>query len=149
MEKLEKILGLYVASLRAISIIHQQNHWLSKGENSYGNHLLFERVYTSATEDLDLAAEKIIGVYGESCLAYELQTELLGRVLSKYKNLSTDRVTQSVSVEKEFLKFSQQVYDGLSDGSLGESMTLGVDDMIMAIASNRETAIYLLNQSKK
>lgn len=85
MEKCFKVAALYVATLKALALIHQHNHWTTKGEMFYGDHLLFERLYNSTLENLDLAAEKFIGVFSDECLNYDLQTELLHKVLLKYK----------------------------------------------------------------
>lgn len=144
MEKCCKIAALYIATLQAITIINRHNHWTTKGSNFYGEHLLFDRLYNSSTEDLDLSAEKYIGLFGEECLNYELQTELLGKVLSKYNNLEGSPVEMSLAAEKEFLKFSQNAYNCFKEEG---KLTLGLDDMIMSIASKREEAVYLLQQT--
>jgi DNA-binding ferritin-like protein len=78
---MEKVAALYIACLKAMTLIHQHNHWTTKGEDFYGDHLLFERIYKSAQENLDLAAEKFIGVLGEECMDYKLQADLLNKVL--------------------------------------------------------------------
>jgi len=146
MEKHHKVAALYIATLKAISLIHQQNHWVSKGKNFYGNHLLFERLYKSSQEDLDSAAEKFIGLFGDDCLNYDLQIELLTKVLSKYKNLEGSNVAMSIAIEKDFIKLSQEAYKLFRDVN---QMSLGLDDLIMSISSNREEAIYLLQQILK
>jgi hypothetical protein len=50
----------------------------------------------------------------------------------------------SLEIEKEFLKFSSVAYDRFEAAG---HLTLGLDDMIMAIASSREEAVYLLQQT--
>ena len=143
MDKCTQVANLLVASLKALSLIHQYNHWTTKGDSFYGDHLLFERVYDSALEDLDLAAEKVIGVFGVEAVDYEMQTDLLNKVLSKYKKLSDDPAQLSLTVEKEFIKLCKDAYDCFEKE---EKMTLGLDDMIMSISGNREEAVYLLQQ---
>lgn len=146
MDKNIKIAALFIASLKGMALIHQHSHWTTKGIAFYGDHLLFERLYNSALKDLDLIAEKFIGLFGDNVLNYDLQTELLSRVLSKYKNLEGSPLEMSLTIEKEFLKFSQQTYNLFeSEGDL----TLGLDDAIMSIASNREESVYLLQQALK
>lgn len=146
MDKCNKVASLYIATLKAMALIHQHNHWTTKGAAFYGDHLLFERLYNSAIKDLDLAAEKFMGLFGEDCLDYDMQTDLLNKVLSKYKNLEGSPVDMSLSVEKEFLKFSREAYDCFErEGRL----SLGLDDMVMAIASQREESVYLLQQVLK
>lgn len=144
MDKCYKIAGLYVASLQAMAIIHTRNHWLSKGDSFYSKHLLFERLYDSALEDLDSAAEKFIGIFGPECLDLSMQTEFINKALSKYKILEGDPLAQSLAFEKDFVKFSKDAYDCFEEEG---KMTLGLDDMIMAIASNREESVYLLQQN--
>jgi DNA-binding ferritin-like protein len=146
MEKCFKVAALYVATLKAIALIHQHNHWTTKGEMFYGDHLLFERLYNSTLENLDLAAEKFIGVFGDECLDYDLQAELLHKVLLKYKNLDGSPAEMSLAAEKDFIKFSDEAYNCFENEG---RLSLGLDDMIMEIASKREEAVYLLQQTLK
>jgi DNA-binding ferritin-like protein len=144
MDKCCKVAALYIASLKAMSIIHQHNHWTAKGSDSYGGHLLFERLYDSVLENLDTAAEKFMGIFGAECLDYTFQVELLNKVLLKYKALVGTPAEMSLSVEKDFIKFSQDAYKCFEDEG---KMTLGLDDMIMSISGKREEAVYLLQQT--
>jgi len=144
MNKCQKVAALYIATLKSIALIHQHGHWTTQSDTFYSEHLLFERIYDSALEDLDLAAEKFIGVLGTEVMDYAFQAELLNKVLLKYKNLEGSPVEMSLTIENDFLKFSQSAYDCFEEE--GE-MTLGLDDMIMAIASKREESVYLLQQS--
>jgi DNA-binding ferritin-like protein len=146
MDKCSKTAALYIATLKAISLIHQHSHWTTKGLLFYGDHLLFERIYKSALEDLDLAAEKFIGLFGEDCLNYQLQADLLNKVILKYKGLEGKQLAMSLAIEKDFLKFSKDAYNCFEEEG---TLTLGLDDMVMAIASNREGAVYLLQQAMK
>jgi len=144
MDKYEKIAALYIATLKAMALIHQHNHWTTHGEIFYAEHLLFEKIYKSSLENLDLAAEKFIGLFEENFLNYEFQAELLNKVLLKYKNIQNSPVELSLMIEKDFLKLSDDAYNFFKeDGEL----SLGLDDMIMSIASNREESVYLLKQT--
>ena len=143
MDKCYQMAALYVASLKAIVQIHQHNHWTTKGENFYGDHLLFSKIYDSAIEDLDLAAEKFIGVFSVECLDYDNQFSLLNKILSKYSALSHDPVKMSITIEKDFLKMSQSARKCFESEN---KLTLGLDDMLASIASSREEAVYLLKQ---
>jgi DNA-binding ferritin-like protein len=144
MDKSCKIGALYIASLKGMALIHQHNHWTTKGEAFYGDHLLFERLYNSTLENLDLAAEKFVGLFGDQCLNYDLQADLLHKFLLKYKNLEGSPVQMSLECEKDFLKFSKEAYNALEDSG---ALTLGLDDMLMEIASKREESCYLLQQT--
>jgi DNA-binding ferritin-like protein len=119
-------------------------HWLTNGKTFYGDHLLFERIYNSAIEDLDMAAEKFIGLFGDECLDYDLQTSLLNGVLLKYNNLEGSPQQMSLAIERDFIKFGDTIYKLFEEE---DKLTMGLDDALTAIASNRETSIYLLQQS--
>lgn len=146
MDKCSKIAALYIATLKGMALIHTNNHWTTKGANFYGDHLLFERIYNSALENLDLAAEKFVGLFGTDCLNYDLQVEFLNKVLVKYKNLEGSPLSMSLAVEKDFIKLSQDAYNCFEEEG---RLTLGLDDTLTAIVSKREESIYLLQQSLK
>jgi len=142
MERVEELCCYYVALIRSIYLVHQNHHWITKGKNFYGNHLLFERIYKSATEDADLAAEKFTGLFGTDVLDLNLQAQMIGKIMGNFA--SGDPIEGSLKIEKKFLDFSEKFYNTIKDEG---KMTLGLDDMIMAIASNREGAVYLLKQA--
>lgn len=145
MDKNVKVAALYVATLKAIYLIHQQNHWLTKGNDFYGDHLLFQRIYESAQEDVDGAAEKMVALFGDECLDYTLQADLLNKVLLKYSDLCDDPIACSLAIEQDFIKFSKVAYDHFEKEGV---MTLGLDDFIMATASSREESVYLLTRAQ-
>ena len=144
MDKCCKKAALYVSILKSMAIIHQQSHWTAKGESFYGKHLLFEKIYDSALENLDLAAEKFIGTFGPECVDYAVQMTCLNKILSKYAKMASNPLQISLQIEKDFLAFSKEAYDCFEEEG---KLSLGIDDMIMSIASDREEAVYLLQQS--
>lgn len=146
MDKCSKTAALYIATLKAMYLIHQHNHWTTKGLSFYGDHLMFQRLYESVQTDLDSAAEKFIGLLGDECIRYDLQTDLLNKVLLRFKSLEGSPAHLSLSIEKEFLKFAQTAYNCFEEEG---KLTMGLDDMLMSVSSNRETAVYLLNQKMK
>lgn len=141
---LKEICAKYVAFLRALYVLHQNHHWVTQGAGFYQNHLLFERIYKTAQENADLAAEKFIGLFGAESLAVDAHPKLMMEILNSYKGKSL--VEASLAAEKDFLGFSDKVYSEFK-GNLKDKMTLGLDDMIMSIASQREESVYLLQSS--
>ena len=142
MDRVEELCGYYTAFLRCIYLQHQNSHWITNGNDFYGNHLLFERIYKSAAENADLAAEKFIGLFGLDTLDLHAQAQMIGKILAKYS--SGMPLDSSLEIEKKFLAFSEKFYEVVEkDGK----MSLGLDDMIMHIASDREGAVYLLKQA--
>jgi len=139
---MEDLCNFYLAFLRSLYLIHQNHHWLTHGENFYGNHLLFERIYQSAQENTDLAAEKFVGLF-KNCITVQRQCQYINTICLKYNQGSENFIHNSLVAEKEFLEFSDVFYKKLK---AQKQMSLGLDDMIMSIASAREEAVYLLSQ---
>jgi DNA-binding ferritin-like protein len=146
MEKVWKLSNLYLGTLRELALIHQHSHWTTKGSTFYGDHLVFERVYKSAAEDADLVAEKLIGVFGGKSVSFDLQHGIMHKVSKRYSGLREQPVEMSLKAEKDFITLSDYFYDFLEKEN---KMTLGLDDMIMSVASNREASCYLLQQMLK
>jgi len=144
MQKIEELANMYVAYLRAIYLTHQNSHWITKGQVFYGNHLLFERIYKTSSDNADSAAERMIGLFGSDALDPQLQLQYIHKILEK--SSGDDPMETSMKIEKQFLQFSQAFYDTVKkEGKL----SLGLDDLVMSIASNREEAVYLLGQASK
>ncbi len=137
----------YVAFLRSLYLIHQNHHWLASGASFYGNHLLFERIYKSAAENADLAAEKFIGLFGSEALGVAEQPKLIHDILENHtasnSNLNS-LIAASIDAEKEFVAFAEDFYNQLKQS---DQISIGLDDMVMGISSDRETSLYLLQQA--
>ncbi len=143
MDKCNLMASTYLAFLRAIYMTHQHNHWTTKSKSFYGNHLLFQRLYESAQENADMAAEKFIGILGGEFLDFKNQSDAVSKILTRYASVS-DQFEMSLKIEQDFLKFSKIAYDCFEGN---KKMTFGLDDMIMSIASKREESVYLLKQT--
>ena len=142
MEKLQESCLGYISGLRMIYLLHQNHHWICSGNDFYGNHLLFERIYTSAQENADAAAEKFVGLFGKECLDLSAQAESIAKMLKTF--CGDDYLESSLRAEEFFLKYAQEFFDSLK---ASEDMTLGLDDLLMSISNTREEAIYLLKQA--
>jgi DNA-binding ferritin-like protein len=141
MKSVEELCQYYMSFIRAIGILHQNGHWTTRGENFYGNHLMLERVYKSILDDMDLMAEKFIGLFGKDCLDLHAQSQIIPKLLDKYVGMN-DPLEASLAGEKDFIEFSEHFYETLK---AEDKMSLGLDDAIMAVASKREEAVYLLS----
>lgn len=137
-----QIMSEYLDHLRAMYMVHQNNHWETNGNNYYGNHLLLQRIYEGVSELVDEAAEKIVGVYGK------IHQGDVSEIVKKYQvELTEDPdayIKSSLEAEKDFQQLAEKTYHTLKDSS---TLTLGVDDMIMSQVSKSEVHTYLLQQA--
>jgi DNA-binding ferritin-like protein len=144
MENIFEFANFYLAFLRALAILHQSHHWLTRGKNFYGNHLLLDRIYRTAADNSDLAAEKFVGVLGDEVLDLSLHNAYIHSILKSFEG--EDPIQISLAAEEKFQALSEKLYDLLEKSG---KLTLGMDDMIMSIASKSEESSYLLGQVEK
>lgn len=136
-----KFLATYVSFLRALYLIHQNNHWVSKGHNFYSNHVLLQRLYESAQSNADKAAEKVVGLYGSDAISIIEQASDIKKFMSRYTDKNP--IVNSLNAERDFLKAADKLYKMLKEAN---EMTLGLDNLLQDICSDREEAVYLLQQ---
>ena len=130
-----------VAATQGLATVHQIAHWTTNGVNFYEDHLLFERIYGQANEDLDSIAEKTVGIFGDTCLTLEDFVKDMNEFISKVSG--NDYIEKSLNAEKNYLELITNTYNKLKDMKV---ITLGVDDLLMSTASSHETSVYLLQQ---
>lgn len=144
MDSLKKSFCIYVAYLRALYLVHQNAHWTCSGPTFFALHQLFEKLYLSAQDNGDDAAEKVVGLFGSESLTLSAQTECMGHILGKCTE--ENLLQRSLKLEEEFLAFSKKLYETLKNEK-PEELTLGLDDLIMSICNDREEAVYHLRQT--
>ena len=137
-----ELLQWLLACLRSQYWSYQQSHWQVKGRTFYGDHLLFQRLYESVQQQTDTLAEKMVGLYGPDAVD---GLDLGGKfeVFIKRWNKSDCLHRRGLLSEQDFQNLVKGVYEGLK--AMGE-LSLGMDDFLMATASEHETNEYLLRQ---
>ena len=145
------ILPVLLSALRAQHWMYYTLHWQASGENFYSNHLLFERLYGSLGEEIDGLAEKMVGLGGDYFVCVKtimgITAKILDHVSEMNENtLGYEMAQQALKLEKIFLSYTKRLYNKMEeDGSL----TLGFDDMLMALHNSHERNAYLLKQRVK
>ena len=142
-DNLRLLVGL-LGFLRALKWNYWNSHWMVSGEPYYGDHLLFERLYSTVIDDqIDTLAEKIVA-YDPSILREGTMRSAFNSFLDKYqREFARSPVQRGIAMERKCKKSIKTVYEELKSSGC---LSLGMDDFLMATASERETAFYLLNQ---
>lgn len=116
-------------------------HWTSRGESSYGDHKLFERLYKSVQKEFDDVAERIIGHCGDGAL-----DGVFSMALSVQEGMGRQGdgpVERALAGEAALRAQIMRAYRSLDEYG---GLTLGIDDLLMSIASQHESNCYLLRQ---
>jgi DNA-binding ferritin-like protein len=132
------------AILRATAIVHQHNHWEIGGQAQYGDHLLYERLYTATQSDIDSLAERIIGVCGLETLSFN---KTLNNLQCNYLNSLVDRsiLERSLLAEQKAKDILSITYESLKNSQFKSDIGL-TEDLFPSLISNREEALYLLRR---
>jgi len=140
----EKALLHALAAMRFLYTVDQQTHWQSRGQAFYGDHLMMQRIYGMAQEDVDSLAERMAGLLGYEAIDLPNQLdELMNCPDAATIAEERDPVAMATMAEKHALWTLENAYETCKrDGTL----TLGLDDLLMSMCSNREVALYLLGQ---
>ena len=139
------ILQLVLCSLRAAHWSHWTSHWQVKGKSFYGDHELMDRLYTSLIGEIDVLAEKIVGVAGGEALEPTQQAQIMANKIIPIIEAKAmkDPIRRALFVEEALQIVFKETYRILDERKF---LSLGMDDFLMSIASNHETNLYLLRQ---
>lgn len=141
-------LSVLLVWLRYLQVANQTHHWISKGQNSYADHLLFQRLYEEIFAQIDSLAEKLVGLGSEANVHLELQTSQLDRLARECANCATtvdsnQLAKKSLELEFNFLKSLDYVKELLNQKG---QLTLGLDNMLAGLADVHESYVFLLKQ---
>lgn len=131
-----------LAMLRAIQWNHLASHWQSAGDASYGDHLLFERLYSKVVGEVDGLAEKLVGTFGTQAVESKEQATLMAATLHRMSDIG-DPFERGLLFERTFQVYLKACVQALDD--MGQ-LSLGMDDFLRTMANDHETHIYLLQQ---
>jgi DNA-binding ferritin-like protein len=131
-----------LAYLRAQGISYQTSHWQVSGDDYYGNHLLFQRLYESSGEEVDVLAEKIVGYFGSEAVDVSAQIDTIQGYIKGWSRIGCHH-ERGLKSEQGLQRLLKMAYDSIK---AADQMTLGIDDWIMATASSHESNQYLLQQ---
>ena len=141
-------LSVLLVHLRFLNFVHQTHHWVTKGDNFYGDHQLFQRLYETTNDEIDALAEKAVGMGKVDNVNITLQTQQLMRLVKGYGMMSTipqptELAKRSAAAEANFIKTVELAIDCMKGSG---QMTRGLDNLLAGILDVHEGHIYLLKQ---
>lgn len=141
-EVVRRLLCNVLGILRAQYFSYQTSHWQACGDSYYGNHLLFQRLYESVEDQIDLLAEKLVGYLGASAVNMKPQLLVVANYGAQWAQVDCPHI-RGIQSEKDCQSAIKAAYEGIK---AADAMTLGLDDFLMATANSHETNAYLLQQ---
>lgn len=120
---------------------HWNTHWKVQGSPYYGDHLLFQRLYTAIPDEIDAIAEKIIPVLGVDAIDGVEILRVSQLLVSSWR--TDNPIEGSYIAERQLQKALKLAFDSLEEA---DSLPLGHNDFIAAVANTHETHLYLIGQ---
>lgn len=132
-----------LAYLHALQFIHQSAHWTCKGDQFYGDHLLFQRAYEQISKEIDQVAEKALGFGADETLFDPSNLLLRAAASAKLLNQSSDLIQAAFLAEKTFI---QQLEAMIQAYSIANDRSSGGENLLQSIADQHESLVYLLSR---
>jgi DNA-binding ferritin-like protein len=143
-------LSVILSVARAITMLHQTNHWSAKNDSYYGDHLLFDRLYNETLADIDTVAERVVGLACVEHVNITIQAKQVCKLICEvFSNTNVgiphtqELMQRSYNAEMKYKKWVDICKNKLQARGC---LTYGTDDLLAAIANKIEGRIYLLKQ---
>lgn len=144
------LLQLVLAHLRALQWVYQTVHWTAHGPHFYGDHRMLQRLYEGKgggpdlAEEIDSLGEKLVSYYGPTAVYAPTILEKAQFYVAKASETTQDPFVALSLLEHSLQGTIQRAWRANQEA--GDRMSLGLDDYLMSLANERETAIYLLGR---
>lgn len=137
-------LAAFLAVTEGLQVVHHSHHWQTKGENFYGDHLLYQRLYEAVLGEIDLVGEKLIGVSNDVSLTnYFKRVKAMEMFLKAVTHSDQPYIVVSHDAELTYVRMGGELMDRLEQDGL---LTRGLEQMLGNILDKHEEHIYLLDQ---
>lgn len=132
--------------LRALQWLYWTMHWVAAGPQFYGDHLLLQRLYEGKDggpdiqDQIDRLGERLVAYFGVSAVSPALINRRVQELLEHLSN--KDPLYDLLVIETDFQAAVRRAWKA----NQSHGMSLGLDNLLMALADERDTAIYLLKR---
>lgn len=142
-------LAVLLTTLRAAAFVHQAHHWQTRGDNFFGDHLLYERLYNESLEPIDQLAERAVGS-GSRLLVHPVvqSTQLAALVKFFTGDIQVDPSPDEYALVGLLTEIRVLAVLGMSYQALDgrDLLSHGTDNLLQDIADKHEGFVYLLRQ---
>ena len=126
-----------LAMLRAQNWLYHTAHWQTMGPTFYGQHLLFERLYTSLVDEYDALAEKIVQAFGPASVEPVAAIQRASWQVSEWSG--DNAVAAGLHAEAALTAALKEALALSTDNP-------GLQNFLQGICDDHQTNLYLLQQ---
>lgn len=144
-----------VSCTRTLSHLYQSFHWQTSGAQYYGDHLLYERLYSKVDKEVDGIAERAIGLMNNPKVVHPLaivthMNFMIGFLLPEGDISPGEMPIVLLKAEQHYTGYVADMISSLKKSAsiLGNSNIYndGVEDLLQGLVSAHQENIYLLQQ---
>ena len=129
------------AALRALHHMLWTYHWQAQGDPAYGDHLLYEKLYTARVEEIDRVAELIAALFGADALDPVAAWTRAGTLVERAGAMRGTPAARALALVEATIEAID-----LADEANAGPQALAANNVLAGIADNLNTAAYLLQQ---
>lgn len=149
---MQGVFSEWICTVKAIELWFHSAHHLTKGTGFSGDHVnLYGMIYTELQEEFDAVAERVLGLTGdEGLLCPKHVTAQALQLLNTYPS-PVNMSDYDIALSAQQIIMGYCMWENNFHGVLDQQglLTIGLDDLLSANASNHERYAYLLNQRVK
>ena len=149
---MQNMFSEWICTAKAAELWFHSAHHLTKGTGFAGDHVnLYGMIYTQLQAEFDAVAERALGLTNDEtllCPKHILSgTSALLQHYPSTSNMSDhDIASAAYALVVDYCKWENNFHDRLDEAGM---LTIGLDDLLSANASNHERYAYLLQQRLK
>ena len=142
---LADVLADLLSYARAVTQAEHSFHWRTRGPAFYGDHLMFERLYTGSAADIDPIAEKLLGLTNSQdslCPA-----TLAAKTAQALVDMNLNNDPKAFAADALRIEMAMIALISATIQVCGEQMTDGLENFLQGMADKHEGHVYLLQQA--
>ena len=135
------LVAVHVA-LETEQLLFHAYHWRSKGADYYGDHLLYQRLYTDRAPEIDRIGEVLMAVAGPNSVSPVITITGMQDLTSCIEGLQGTEAQRGVALVSETLRRITAANAALGS----DNWSLAVNNVLAGFADKHLEALYLLKQ---
>lgn len=135
-----------LAHLRALQWVYWTSHWAAAGPSYYGDHQLLQRLYEgtpSINDAVDSLGERMVSYFGPRAVNPAVVSARVDELVRPYREHSPT-FQEMLLLEGGLNQAVKKAWQ--ANQNQQDTFSLGMDDFLMSLANERDTAMYLLQQ---
>lgn len=131
-----------LSQLHTIYALHRSAHWQARGISFYGDHQMFEKMYTPIIDEIDTLAERIVITFSPECVDASLLYPVISEQIQSFTRDYECPFDRVYAAEYELISMISECMQMIDEA---EMITLGWEDFLGELTSQHEEHLYLLD----